>query len=142
MVLLILSSYIGYDIGFETAKKPPNRKDTVYTEVVVKDSIYLQSPAKVVYKYKDSIIDKPNLGITFKASIDTIIGLDTIKINYSFPDEMFELDINRGSDTLRITQIEYVYEDENALIQIDDKAFFWGLISGIISMLVILLLVK
>ncbi|MCX6148342.1 MAG: hypothetical protein NTW25_13995 [Candidatus Kapabacteria bacterium] len=72
------------------------KRDTVLKYIEHKPINVNNKKAKIKY-IKDTIIStKP-----YEASLDTIINKDTISLSYIYPDNIFNLNINKSIDTLK-----------------------------------------
>lgn len=100
--------------------------DTIYN--ISYDTIYIKQKAKIKYIKDTLIITKP-----FLASIDTNINNKIIKIDYTYPDNVFKFNLTQ-QDTTIFYKIKYIDDDEN------NNCMILSITSGVLSGAVIYLL--
>jgi hypothetical protein len=100
LIIIIIFLFIALLYLFNSNKSNINnqiiKRDTVIKYIEHKPININNKKAKIKY-IKDTIIStKP-----YEASLDTIINKDTISLSYIYPDNIFNLNINKSIDTLK-----------------------------------------
>lgn len=129
-----------YSVAHDTAfvyKFTPIRIDSVRTKIryctriIYVDSIQKYTDTIFQPYYDDSLlITKP-----FAASLDTIIGADTIKARFIYPQNLFSLSVGRHADTIRYTwrdSIHVIEQSRTFWDKLEDGAlwFLGGVLVG------------
>ncbi len=78
------------------------RVDTVEIVKVVEKVQIRKAKPRIIYK--NDTIYRCN---GFIARLDTVVQKDTITVSYEFPEHLFNIEIARGNDTLRIPSFHY-----------------------------------
>lgn len=100
LIIIIIFLFIALIYLFNSKNNNINnqiiKRDTVVKYIEHKPIKINNKKAKIKY-IKDTIIStKP-----FEANLDTIINKDTISLSYIYPDNIFNLNINKSIDTLK-----------------------------------------
>lgn len=85
-------------------------KDTITKYIYNKEIKINKSKGKINILKDSNIITK-----SFESTFDTIVNKDTISLSYVYPDNNFNLNINKSIDTLKIEReiITNNYENKN-----------------------------
>jgi len=144
IILLLLTTYLGYEKGFQMARRELPERDTIEIVIYKRDTINLTASAEIKYKkqlvkvfIKDTIekIDTVIQVYPFTARLDTIIN-DTIQLKYFYPSNIFDLQVRARLDSIIKTENINVYQTKE--VQILDNAYWWGLGSGVLFMLILI----
>lgn len=110
IILMLLISFISYNEG--KMRGVIKLRDTIETIIYKRDTIELSGEASIKYINKlqkiyirdtISMIDTVIHIYPFDSKIDTILNNDTIKINYSYPANIFDLSVRYRLDSI-VTQ--------------------------------------
>jgi len=99
------NSSTSVEVRTRTVVMPP---DTVYIDRVIAKKVYV--PLKVVKPNGDTVYNYDTVFTTkpFVASMDTIIGCNTVKLSYRYPENAFEkIEFRSCPDTIVLTDTTY-----------------------------------
>lgn len=121
IIALALGFLLGYTINsFSKKSIPAAGRSVIERDTVVKliksEPVIIEKIKPEIHYLRDTIIEtKP-----FIARIDTVILRDTVMAEYIFPQNLLSMKLSRGSDSLRVEQL-------NSVEYLEDEKEWWEL---------------
>lgn len=129
ILIILIIMFFFYSNNNKINTKYINNIDTIYKLKI--DTINIKSKANVIYK-NDTIYTTR----AFYAQLDTNLNNNIIKINYSFPENTFRFNLIKSDTLITLNKIELI-ETNTA-----KQCFYYGYLSGAISTVLLVILIK
>lgn len=129
ILIILIIMFFFYSNNNKINTEYITKVDTIYKLKI--DTINIKSKAKVIYKH-DTIYTTR----AFDAQLDTTIKNNIIKINYSFPENTFRFNLIKSDTLITLNKIELIESDKTK------ECFYYGYLSGAISTVLLVILIK